>query len=175
MSLYFEEQANQVFSCVINLLKSRGALSNESFIQRIPFFSLDEISIESQISELFQSRHNVIYTETILKNIIAQLNATGLEIFPEPINTAQCMNFAQIVLYKVLPCPNQGCKKCPREVVTHNQYYDSEYECPFYHHEKDQRRFVVGTQLKEEFEYKANYYDERRPTGNREEYSQNYF
>ena len=59
--------------------------------------------------------------------------------------------------------------------MTHNQYADFEYECPFYHHEKDRRRFVIGSQPNEEFEYKANYFDERRPTGSRDEYSYNYF
>ena len=178
MSFFFEgqaDQANQAFSCVINLLKSRGTLPNESFTQNIPFFSLGELSVESQIKELFQSRKDVIYSEAILQSIILQLNAAGLTISSKPRSNTQSMSFAQIVLYKVLPCPNLNCDKCPREVVTHNQYTDFEYECPFYHHEKDQRRFVIGSQPTEEFEHKANYFDERRPTGSRDEYSYNYF
>ena len=84
----------------------------------------------------------------------------------------QVMSFAQITLYKVLPCLEQNCPNRPREVATHNQYKDYEYECPFYHHDKDRRRMVVPASIDEEFIYKANY-----GAGNseREKHSQNYF
>ena len=101
MSFSFEDQtnqANQAFSSVINLLKSRGALSNESFTQSIPFFSLREVSVESQIRELFQSRNDAIYSEIILQNIISQLNAAGLAMSSKLKSNTQSMSFAQIAL-----------------------------------------------------------------------------
>ena len=169
------EQVNQDFSGVIDILKSRNALPNESHPQHIPFFNLNPISIESQTKELFQSRNDISNYNAALNNIMAKLNTKNAATSPEPQTYPQSMNFAQIVLYKVLPCSGQQCDRCPREVVTHNQYKDLEYSCPFYHHEKDRRRLVIGSHLNEEFEYKANYFDERRPTGNREKYSQNFF
>ena len=170
-----DNQPNEEFSSVIDLLKERNALPNEAFTENIPFFNMNTISKEAQIREIFQRRQDFADYETALQTILARLNTIQLNKPLQSQSRTQSMSFAQIVLYKVLPCSDSECQKCPRGVVTHNQYKDTEYECPFYHHDKDRRRLVIGAQLYEEFEYKANYFDERRPTGNREEYSQNYF
>jgi len=87
----------------------------------------------------------------------------------------QVMGFAQIVLYKVLPCPEANCPNRPREIATHNQYKDYEYQCPFYHHERDRRRLVITPNIGEEFVYKANYFEEGKRSSDKEKYSQNYF
>jgi len=85
------------------------------------------------------------------------------------------MTFAQIVLYKTLPCPDDTCRNRPREIATHNQYKDCEYECPFYHHDRDCRRIVITSSVEEEFVYKANYYEEGKRHADKDKYSQNYF
>lgn len=179
MTTFFQDEYIPIFSRIVSLLKSRNALSEDAFTETVPFFNTDAVSHEAQIRELFQSKEHLSHYQIVLQDVIAQLQAAGLTIpstpAPSSHSHSHSMTFAQIILYKVLPCTDVTCRKYPREVVTHNQYKDSEYECPFYHHDKDQRRFVIGTELKEDFEYKASYFDERRPNGNREAYSQNYF
>lgn len=92
------------------------------------------------------------------------------------ISSSQIMNFAQVILYKVLPCPEKECLNCPRDVVIKNQYKDYEYECPFYHGEKDKRRLVMTSSINEEFIYKANYAGEKNNnTADKEKCSLNYF
>jgi hypothetical protein len=87
----------------------------------------------------------------------------------------QVMSFAQLVLYKVLPCPDVNCHNRPREIATHNQYKDYEYQCPFYHHDRDRRRLVIAANIGEEFVYKANYYEEGKRNAEKLKHSQNYF
>jgi hypothetical protein len=86
------------------------------------------------------------------------------------------MQFAELILYKVLPCPNgENCESIPREIATNNQYYDKELSCPFYHHYRDQRRVCINQLLQEEFIYQANYFDDEKQATTKDNYSQNYF
>jgi len=87
----------------------------------------------------------------------------------------QVMSFSQMILYKVLACPDSNCPNRPREIATHNQYKDYEYQCPFFHHDRDKRRLVITSKIGEEFVYKANYYEEGKRSSDKDKYSANYF
>jgi hypothetical protein len=87
----------------------------------------------------------------------------------------QVQQFAQIILYKTLPCPRgQACKGKPREIAPYNQYSDEELSCVFYHHHKDRRRIPITPRVRDEFLYKANY-DRKKDVPNNAKYSRNYF
>ena len=175
MSSFSQSYTDLTFYAVVDLLKSRGVLPSDAFNSAVPFFSLCQDLREAQIRELFQSKEDIMDYEAAIQDLLVHLSANATLGAVEQSNSTELMTFAQIVLYKVLPCQDHNCRRCPREVVTHNQYKDAEYECPFYHHDKDRRRLVISAEIREEFEYKANYFDDRRPTGNRADYSQNYF
>jgi len=114
--------------------------------------------------------------KNLLKNIVStpeDPDASGL--ISKRLSVMQVMSFAQIVLYKVLPCPEPECHNKPREIATHNQYKDYEYQCPFYHHDRDRRRLVITPNIGEEFVYKANYFEEGKRSSDKDKYSMNYF
>lgn len=167
-------QAQDNFYSLIEVLKSQNALPQDCFIENLPFFKFDPISKESQVFELFNGIQNQQLYKELLKGLSPPVeNVQGESSSSSPMRTM--MTFAQLCLYKVLPCPNQRCHNRPREIVTHNQYKDSEYECPFYHHERDRRRIVLAFNQEEDFSYKANYFEEGRSGDDKEKYSQNYF
>lgn len=156
------------FDSIIDCLKACNALPKDSFIKVVPFFNFSHISKETHVQELFRKSFDQTSYQALLRNIVPVSEAT------EEIST-NMMTFAQICLYKVLPCPDPHCASRPREIVTHNQYKDTEYECPFYHHERDRRRIVINSNIEEDFVYKANYYEGGRSNADREGYSKNYF
>jgi hypothetical protein len=114
--------------------------------------------------------------KNLLKNIVStpeDHEASGL--ISKRLSVMQVMSFAQVSLYKVLQCPDHECPNKPREIATHNQYKDYEYQCPFYHHDRDRRRLVISPNIGEEFVYKANYFEEGKRSSDKDKYSQNYF
>jgi hypothetical protein len=168
-----DDYSDEEFYAVIERLKAQNALPHDSFIKDIPFFTFEYISKESQIKELFQNSswaRNAL--RVLLQNIIPLPEDTNEE---DNVSMTHVMNFAQVCLYKVLPCPDPNCVHRPREIVTHNQYKDIEYQCPFYHHDRDRRRIVITSTVNEEFAYKANYFEEGRSHAEKDKYSQNYF
>jgi len=173
LSVEFEEEES--FYGVINRLKSQGALPAHCFLKELPFFNVPSLPIETQIKELFEISFDAELCRQLLKNVAPLPEGAELKILPQNYSPISVMSFAQIILYKVLPCPDNDCSKCPREIATHNQYRDFEYDCPFYHHERDRRRLVITPNPDEEFAYKANYFEEGRRRGEKEKHSQNYF
>jgi len=169
-----QDYTDDEFYSFIDCLKRQEALPQDSFIRDVPFFNLSLISKESQIKELFQNSCDPNSYKALLKNIISLPKETEKDQ-SDSTSSSNMMTFAQLCLYKVLPCPDPLCPNRPREIVTHNQYKDHEYECPFYHHERDRRRMVISIRVDEEFEYKANYFEEGRSNAEREKYSLNYF
>jgi len=171
--------SDEEFYAVIDHLKSQDALPKDSFLRYIPFFHFPTLSKEFQVKELFQESWDPEMFKALLKNIITSENPEHDPSSPSSplarLSTSRMMTFAQLILYKVLPCPDPNCASRPREIVTHNQYKDHEYECPFYHHERDRRRIVINCASEEEFIYKANYFEEGRSHAEKEKYSQNYF
>jgi hypothetical protein len=164
------------FYAIIDRLKKQGALNHDSFIKEIPFFNFSAISKEAQVKELFHdisNQHNYQMLLSTISNFSKDPNSS--KVISQQLGTLQMMNFAQIILYKVLPCPDPTCPNKPREIATHNQYKDHEYHCPFYHHERDRRRLVITPFLEDEFTYKANYFEEGKRNTEREKHSQNYF
>jgi len=163
---------DEEFYAVIERLKSQKALPKDSFAKNVPFFNFSSISKESQIKELFQDTSDPNFYKSLIKNMMTSPEEKNSDMLNKRLSAMQVMSFSQITLYKVLPCLDQSCPNRPREVATHNQYKDYEYECPFYHHDKDRRRMVVPAVIDEEFVYKANY-----GSGNaeREKHSLNYF
>lgn len=171
--------SDDAFYAVIDRLKAQKALPLESFTNEIPFFNnIRLVSKETQVKELFENKDETdeMYRQ-ILESLMSGTDASGSSDFFNKTEQKKpkVMNFAQIVLYKTLPCPDENCRNRPREIATHNQYKDNEYECPFYHHDRDCRRVVVTSSVDEEFVYKANYYEEGKRHADREKYSQNYF
>jgi hypothetical protein len=164
------------FYAIIERLKIQGALPRDSFVKEIPFFTFKTITKETQIKELFQDACDPQLYKNLLKNIVSTPDNPELsELVSKRLSVMQVMSFAQVALYKVLPCPDPNCPNRPREIATHNQYKDYEYQCPFYHHDRDRRRIVVSTNIGEEFTYKANYYEEGKHSTDKDKYSQNYF
>jgi hypothetical protein len=163
---------DEEFYAIIERLKDQKALPRDSFIRDIPFFTFSQISKESQIKELFQASN--LYRNAI-KALLQNVLPLPENAEEDSISMTHVMNFAQVCLYKVLPCPDPNCIHRPREIVTHNQYKDIEYQCPFYHHDRDQRRIVITSTVNEEFAYKANYYEDGRSNAEKDKYSQNYF
>lgn len=167
---------NDEFYACIERLKLQGALPKDSFVKEIPFFTFNSITKEAQIRELFQDSSDPQMYKNLLKNIVSgpeDHDSSGL--ISKRLSVMQVMSFAQIVLYKVLPCPDPNCSNKPREIATHNQYKDYEYQCPFYHHDRDRRRLVITPNIGEEFVYKANYFEEGKRSSDKDKYSQNYF
>jgi len=170
-----QDNSDDDFYTVIDRLKRQNALSQDSFIRDIPFFTFPSISKESQVKELFQGSWDQNLYKILMKNIIEMSEDNQEDSSSTSSSAPNMMTFAQLCLYKVLPCPDPACSNRAREIVTHNQYKDYEFECPFYHHEKDRRRIVITRIVDEEFAYKANYYEEGRSNDEREKYSLNYF
>jgi len=167
---------NEYFDAVVERLKTQKALSQDTFVINMPFFNLSSISRESQVKELFQDISDPSMYKSLIKNIISLPDEKSPDLISKRLSAMQVMGFAQIVLYKVLPCPDENCPNRAREIATHNQYKDYEYECPFYHHDKDRRRIVLTPKIEEEFTYKANYSeDNRKCPGEKGKCSQNYF
>jgi hypothetical protein len=167
---------DEEFYSVIERLKIQGALPRDSFAKEIPFFTFRNITKESQIMELFQDSSDPHTYKNILRNIIASPEeASANEMITKRLSVMQVMSFAQIVLYKVLPCQDVNCPNQAREIATHNQYKDYEYQCPFYHHDRDRRRLVIAPKIDEEFVYKANYFEEGKRSSEKLKYSGNYF
>ena len=133
--------------------------------------------INEMIERLFSSLKEQNINLFILSSLLNGSNLTdACKYLNQQLSNMQVMQFAQLTLYKVLPCPNgENCEHLPREIATNNQYYDRELSCPFYHHYRDQRRICINDKLKDEFMYQANYFDEEKPVGVKENYSQNYF
>jgi hypothetical protein len=164
------------FYTLIERLKAQGALPRDSFAKEIPFFTFKTITKESQIRELFQDACDPQLYKNLLKNIVSTPENSELsDLVSKRLSVMQVMSFAQITLYKILPCPEANCPNRPREIATHNQYKDYEYQCPFYHHDRDCRRSVITTNIGEEFTYKANYFEEGKHGTDKDKYSQNYF
>jgi hypothetical protein len=164
------------FYAIIDRLKLQGALPRDSFVKEIPFFTFKTITKETQIKELFQDACDPQLYKNLLKNIVSTPENQELsELVSKRLSVMQVMSFAQICLYKILPCPDPNCPNRPREIATHNQYKDYEYQCPFYHHDRDERRIVITTNIGEEFTYKANYFEEGKHHTDKDKYSQNYF
>lgn len=170
------ESYEDEFSDVVERLKIQGALPSDSFLKEIPFFKISSVSKEVQVKGLFQVGTDKNLYEALLKNVSNQ-QREGIPSYTlsSSLLGRQVMTFAQIVLYKVLPCPDPNCPNKPRQIATHNEYKDYEYECPFYHHDRDQRRAVITPTIDDEFVYKANYYEEGKKNFDRNRYSQNYF
>lgn len=164
------------FYAVIDRLKSQRAIPQDSFAKDLPFFNIAAVSKESQIKQLFEDSSDPDLYKTLLKNMISlPVEAKSPELLAKRLSAMQVMSFAQIVLYKTLPCPEQDCPNCPREVAPSNQYKDYEYSCPFYHHEKDRRRLVITSKIEDEFTYKANYLMNSKNQAEKEKHSLNYF
>jgi hypothetical protein len=157
-------------------LKTQGALPKDSFPTILPFFNFNAVTKESQIKELFQDSCDPNFYKSLLKNIVSlPENSDSTNMTSKRLSVMQVMSFAQISLYKVLPCQDPDCPNKPREIATHNQYKDYEYQCPFYHHGRDMRRVVITSQIGEEFVYKANYFEDGKRNFEKLKYSQNYF
>jgi len=170
------EDFESYFYAIVERLKAQKALPHDSFIKDVPFFNFTSISKESQIKELYQDINDPNLYKSLIKNIISLPDEKSPELIAKRLSAMQVMGFAQIMLYKVLPCSEVNCPNRPREVATHNQYKDYEYQCPFYHHDKDHRRIVITPNIDEEFIYKANYYEEgKRGCAEKDKCSQNYF
>jgi len=169
------EDNDDTFYTIIDRLKAQKALPHDSFIKQMPFFNFSSISKESQVKELFQDINDPNFYRSLVKNIISSPEEKDPDLIAKRLSAMQVMGFAQICLYKVLPCPEQNCSNRPREIATHNQYKDYEYQCPFYHHEKDIRRMVITPNIEDEFTYKANYCEGSKRGAEREKHSQNYF
>jgi len=68
------------------------------------------------------------------------------------------MDVQHLIFYKTRPCPQgSSCKHYPRKIVHNNDFMDIELDCYFYHHEKDQRRFVLNENGEREFYYSGNF------------------
>jgi len=172
----FDDSSEDYFYGVTDRLKVQKALPKDSFTRDMPFFNLASLSKESQVKELFQDVSDPNIYKSLIKNIISLPEEKSPELLTKRLSAMQVMGFAQIILYKVLPCPDENCPNRPREVATHNQYKDYEYECPFYHHDKDKRRMVLTPNIEEEFTYKANYFEDRKATGSqKDKCARNYF
>jgi len=141
----------------------------------MPFFNFSSISKESQVKELFQDINDPNFYRSLVKNIISSPDDKDPDLIAKRLSAMQVMGFAQVCLYKVLPCCEENCPNRPREVATHNQYKDYEYQCPFYHHDKDKRRMVITANIEDEFTYKANYCEEGKRMSEKDKHSQNYF
>jgi hypothetical protein len=169
---YWNDYSDEAFYLIVECLKTHGALPKESFIRAVPYFNFDSVTKESLVKELFLqgSSQPSTYNE-LLRNIL-DLPSDSTE---DSEDVGNMMTFAQLCFYKVLPCPDANCHGRPREIVTHNQYKDHEFECPFFHHERDRRRICITENIEADFEYKANYYENDRSQAERNKYSLNYF
>jgi len=174
---FFDHQiTDEEFYSVIDRLKIQGALPRDTFAKEIPFFTFGSITKENQLKELFHDSCDPHTYKNLLKNIIINPDDNGTsELISKRLSVMQVMSFAQVVLYKVLPCIDEKCPNRPREIATHNQYKDYEYQCPFYHHDRDRRRLVISPNIGDEFAFKANYFEEGKRSSEKCKYSQNYF
>jgi hypothetical protein len=169
------EDNDDFFYAIIDRLKVQKALPQDSFVKEMPFFNFSSISKESQLKELFQDISDPSFYKSLIKNVLSLPDEKNPDLITKRLSAMQVMGFAQIVLYKVLLCPDENCPNRPREIATHNQYKDYEYQCPFYHHDKDRRRMVITSNIGDEFIYKANYFEEGKRGFEKGKHSQNYF
>jgi len=159
---------------VLKRLQEQKALSHDLInVNQYPNSKIINEMIEKLFFALKDQNINLVILTELLNSTNVMDSCRNLN---QKLSEIQVMKFSQLVLYKVLPCPNgENCEYLPREIATNNQYYDKELACPFYHHYRDQRRLCINDKLEEEFFYQANYFDEEKQTTNKDSYSQNYF
>lgn len=159
---------DDVFYSIIDRLKSQKALSSEDFAS-------ENLSKEAQLEDLYKTLASVDL-HAMLKKMMESVDSESSDLIKKRLSASQVMSFAHVILYKVLPCPKQECMGRPRETVIQNQYKDYEYECPFYHHEKDKRRMVITDKVTDEFVFKANYSENKgEDSDDKAKCSQNHF
>jgi hypothetical protein len=147
--------------------------------------------LDSGLIPLERKETNLKFLQKVAENVFSTMKLDKIQVecsikeylnSPEQLGdptagptALQIQTFAQIVLYKTLPCPRgQACKGKPREIAPYNQYSDEELSCVFYHHHKDRRRIPITPRVRDEFLYKANY-DRKKDVPNNAKYSRNYF
>jgi hypothetical protein len=159
---------DDVFYSIIDRLKLQKALSAEDFAS-------EHLSKESQLEDLYKTLTSVDL-HAMLKKMMESADSESSDLIKKRLSAAQVMSFAHVILYKVLPCNKHECMGRPRETVIQNQYKDYEYECPFYHHEKDKRRMVITEKVNDEFVFKANYSENKtEDSDSHSKCSQNHF
>ena len=96
-------------------------------------------------------------TQTCLPSQI-MLEESVLKLYKKKKVQIQAMNWIQLLCYKVVQCPNaQSCRNFCEQKLLHNQFYDFELECPFFHDKKDRRRIILPNEYQDEFMYKGKY------------------
>ena len=100
-----------------------------------------------------------------------------LHLYQKKFIQIQSMNWIQLMCYKTVLCANgRDCRSYREQKMLHNQFYDFELQCPFFHDVKDRKRLVLPVKADEEFKYKGKY---REPGLNEDgsdgTYSHNYF
>ena len=160
------------YSILSRLVKQKAISIPTSFIDNGKF-SLE--NLQKIVEQIFIQSSDRIMFECILKEELKYQafkrdpKATSLQ------NKINVMSFGQLTFYKTLPCPLwDKCSMRPREIAPANQYLDDEFSCYYYHHDKDKRRIVISSNLKEDFVYTANY-KKTKGSENLEKYSLNYF
>ena len=99
-----------------------------------------------------------------------------LKLYQKKCVQVQTMNWIQLLCYKAVECPNiKHCRSFREQKMLHNQFYDFELECPFYHDKKDRRRIIFPEEPQEEFMYKGKYQEGISEENMNPGYSHNYF
>jgi hypothetical protein len=162
-----KESKSEYFDSVIARLKKQGVLTLDLLI-----IGSSTYEKEFQMRELFRETAIHLNKKQHLNKLI-QMDYPN-EFLPDNLDSLRVMSFAQLTLYKILPCPDENCLSKPREVITNNKYRGFEYQCPFYHHTTDKRRLVIPPHGNQ-FLHLPNYGFQNKTKGNKKKYSQNYF
>ena len=132
-------------------------------------------TLQNLLDLVFATKTNKTLNECVFAHLLNSNTPIQNSEFSKVVSNIHVMNFAQLVLYKTLPCPQEDkCPYSPRQLAPSNQYQDSELACYYYHHDKDQRRVPIPFKFKDDFTYTANY-NKFNDADNTGKYSQNYF
>lgn len=109
-------------------------------------------------------------------NNIHLMTPQMLNLYQKKFIQVQSMNWIQLLCYKVIVCPNgKECRSYREQKMLHNQFYDFELECPYFHDVKDRRRIVLPSKPDEEFKYKGKYQEVTGEENLEDSFSHNYF
>jgi hypothetical protein len=104
------------------------------------------------------------------------LTPSMVQLYQKKFTQIQTMNWIQLLCYKTVACPNgKTCRSFREQKMLHNQFYDFELECPFFHDKKDKRRIILPEKPQEEFMYKGKYQEGVNEESMDASFSHNYF
>ena len=97
----------------------------------VPTTHSELVSFIARLFVAFQKEEKETWSQLTTLHL---LTPSMLQLYQKKFTQVQTMNWIQLLCYKVVACPQgKGCRSFREQKMLHNQFYDFELECPFYH------------------------------------------